>query len=269
MSDVAFRCDSTCTVRLWAVAVALALTVAMTPANAAVTFRGSAPGNDPGETNSATATFALSVSGTTTNLVITLANTAMYKPNDGPDILTSVFFTLAGDPMLTRVSGLLNAGCCVVESGTNLTIAGGVIGGSWAYAASLWGAPGSANEGISSAGCSLLGPCELFPGSRLPGDWNPPEGIGGGLTSIVDDGSKYNGSLFGRPFIKDSAVFTLGNVPASLTVSEISNVSFGYGSTPDQVIDAMMVPEPTAVTLAAAGLLSLASFSRRRIRNKS
>jgi hypothetical protein len=264
MSDVPFRCHFAYTLRFWAAALAVALTFAMTPANAAVTFGGSAAGDDAGETNAATIVFALSVSGDTTDLVITLTDTATYKPNDGSDILTSAFFTLAGDPTLTKVSGVLSAGCRVVESGTTLTIRGGVIGGSWAYAAGLHGAPGGANEGISSAGYSLFGPCNLFPGSRLPGDGNPPDGVGGGLTSAMDDGSKYNGGLSGRPFIRDSAVFTLGDVPASFTLSEISNVSFGYGSLPDRVITAMMVPEPTPIALVAAGLLFLALFSRRR-----
>jgi hypothetical protein len=234
----------------------------MTSASAAVTFGGSAAGNDAGETNSATATFALSVSGTTTDLVITLTNTADYKPNDPPDMLTAVFFTLSGDPTLTKVSGALSAGCCTVDSGTNLTVTG--CGGSWAYAAGLSGAPRNANEGISSAGFSWFGPGNLFPGTALPGDKCPPDGVGGGLTTVIDDGSRYNGGLTGLPFIKDSAVFTLSCVPASFSLPEISNVSFGYGSIPDQVIAAILVPEPSAIALTGAGLLLLGVFGRKR-----
>jgi hypothetical protein len=262
MSDISFRCTLASTLRLWAVVVVAAWASAITPANAAVTFRGSAAGDDAGETNSATATFALSVSGTTTDLVITLTNTADYKPNDPPDMLTAVFFTLAGDPTLTKVSDVLGAGCCAVESGTNLTVTGG--GGSWAYAAGLCGAPRNAKEGISSAGFSWFGPRNLFPGTALPGDKCPPDGVGGGLTTVVDDGSKYNGGLKGLPFIKDSAVFTLSCVPASFTLPKISNVSFGYGSFPDQVIAAMQVPEPSAIALTGAGLLFLGAFGRKR-----
>src|SRR5579862_2248518 len=53
-----------------------ALVLAAAPANAAVTYSGSALGNNAGQTNSATATFALTISGTTTDLVVTLSNTA-------------------------------------------------------------------------------------------------------------------------------------------------------------------------------------------------
>ena len=79
------------------------LAFAATPAQSAVTYTGTAPGNDAGETNSASVVFNLSVSGPTTNLIVTLTNTALYKPNDPPDILTAVFFSLTGDPTLTKV----------------------------------------------------------------------------------------------------------------------------------------------------------------------
>jgi hypothetical protein len=52
-------------------------------------YTGTAPGNDAGETNSASVISNLFVSGTTTNLIVTLTNTALYKPNDPPDILTA------------------------------------------------------------------------------------------------------------------------------------------------------------------------------------
>ncbi|HVM60357.1 MAG TPA: XDD4 family exosortase-dependent surface protein [Verrucomicrobiae bacterium] len=264
MSDVLVRCTHASMRGFCAVALAAALIFTITSANAAVTYNGRAPGDDPGETNSATATFALLVSGNTTDLVVTLTDTAAYKPNDSQDILTSVFFTLAGDPTLTKVSGLLGAGCCAVESGTNLTITSGIIGGSWAYAAGLRGAPDGANEGISATSCSLFGSWNLFPGSRLPGDCSPPDGVAGGLTSAVDDGSKYNCGLSGQPFIKDSAVFTLGNVSANFSLSQISNVGFGYGTIPDQFIKAMLVPEPSACALAGAGLLLMLLISYAR-----
>lgn len=249
------------------VALALAAFVfATTPAKAAVTFSGSAPGNNlPGETNSATVVFDLSVSGTTTDLVVTLSNTAGYNPNDSPDILTAVMFTIAGNPTLTRISGVLDSGSTAVESGTNLTIASGHIGGSWVYQNSLSGAPGGANEGISSAGLTgIFGSMGVFPDAAMPDDSSIPDGVGGGITTSADDGSLYNGGLKGLPLIKHSAVFTLGSVPGSFTLSDISTVSFGYGTIPDQTFPATLVPEPSSVALALAGISLLGLFGRRR-----
>jgi hypothetical protein len=215
---------------------AAALVFATAPAKAAVTYSGSglANSNSAGETNTATATFDLSIAGTTTNFVVTLSNTAAYIPNDNPDILTGVFFTLAGNPTLTRISGVLNAGSVAMENGTNLTIAGVVVGGSWTYKAGLSTAPGGANQGISSAGFNIFGPPGVFPGAALPDDSPVPDGIGGGLTTTVDGGT--SDGLSGRPFIQYSAVFTLGAVPASFTLSDISDVSFQYGTALDEAI---------------------------------
>jgi len=251
---------------MWAVILMAALAIVATPARAAVTYTGSKPSNDAGETNKASVTFSLSLSGTTTNLLVSLTNLATYKPNDPQDILTAVFFSLTGDPTLTKVSALLNAGSVGVKNGSTLTVPGGVVGGSWAYRAGLSGAPGGANEGISSAGFTQFGRANLFPGASLPEDNSPPGGLGGGLTTATDDGSKYNGGLSGRPFIKDSVVFKLGAVPASFTLSGISTVSFQYGTMlgTEPNVPGSMVPEPSSVTLAVLGIVFLSLINHQR-----
>ena len=166
---------------------------------------------------------------------------------------------------------MLSAGSVGVENGSALSVPGGVIGGSWAYAAGLSGAPGDANEGISSVGFGLFGPKNLFPGSALTSDAHKrPGGIGGGLTTAADDGSQYNGGLSGRPFIKNSAVFTLGAVPADFTLSDISTVSFQYGTklgTEPNVPGTL--PEPSAVALTLVGIVLLGLLNRKRKRQRT
>ena len=235
-------------------------------ARAFAIYTGNGAGNDPGQTNSASVTFDLFVSGPTTNLIVTLANTATYKPNDPADMLTAVFFSIVGDPTLTRVSGLLSLGSDVANTGTNVTIAGGVIGGSWSYLSGLNHAPGNANEGISSAGFNLFGPKNVFPGAAIPNDSPVPGGVGGGLTTATDDGSGYNGGLLGRPFIRSSAVFTLGEVPGSFTLSDISGIMFQYGTAlwiEPGLPGLLLIPEPGSAMLTGWGFLLLALLSRR------
>src|SRR5258708_7608919 len=112
---------------VWAVVLMAALGIVATSAQSAMTYIASSPGNDAGETNKASATFSLSVSGTTTNLLVSLTDLATYKPNNSPDILSAVFFSLAGNPTLTKVSGVLSAGSVAVEDGSNVTGPGGVV----------------------------------------------------------------------------------------------------------------------------------------------
>ena len=242
------------------VGVGLAIFVcAAVPAKASIVmFSATAPGNDAGETNSASVTFNLSGP----DLFVTLTNTATYKPNDPPDILTAVAFSVVGDPTFTPVSALVAPGSQVVENGSTVSDPGGAAGASWSYDSSLSG-PSKANEGIGSSGYWGFGSNNVFPGSAVPGDSpTPPDGVGGGLTTAVDDGSKYNGGLKGRPFIQDSAVFTLSGLPVNFTLSEISNVSFGYGTMPEQVI--AVVPEPGSIAIVLAGI----SFFGLRVRKR-
>ena len=243
-----------------------ALAFVAAPSRASITFVGSGLGNNPGETNHASATFSLVVSGTITNLEVTLKNTATYKPNDPADILTAVFFKIATDPSFLRGSALLDGGSHVVDIGTNAQPAGGIVGGEWAYSAGLTHAPRGANEGISASGFNLFGPTNLFPGPRLPADGgNPPDGVGYGLTTSVDDGSRYNGGLLGRALIQSGVVFTLLKVPGCFHLSDICDVSFQYGtSLCEGNLPGCLIPEPNAVALTAIGVLILGLLNRKR-----
>jgi hypothetical protein len=83
----------------------VALAVIFIVGNAAhgLTFTVSGHGDATNKTLSAPATFAV----TNLQLIITLSNTASFDPNDSADILTGIFFQMAGDPALTRTSALL------------------------------------------------------------------------------------------------------------------------------------------------------------------
>lgn len=185
------------------------------------------------------------------------------------DVLTGLFFDIAGVGTLGTVSAVLGTGSTVVDDPDGQP-AGGVVGGEWAYKDGI-GAPLGATEGIGSAGYGLFGPGDLFPGVDLDSPASP-NGMNYGLLSAADNGATGNAAVTGgEPFIKSSVLFTLSGIgvnfdPAAAGV--ISKVSFQYGTAltepnlPGCVLgtpgcdspDLPDVPEPTTMLLVGSGL---------------
>jgi hypothetical protein len=230
-----------------------ALGITTTPADAEVTFSTTATGSDRGELSSATAMFDLSISGTVTDLVVTLTNTAKTNSHDLSDILTGVFFELPGDPILSRISAILNSNC-VPEGNQGVTDPGGCVGGEWAYGTVSTRRPPGVNEGICSSGLGLLGQKDLFPYNNLEGPLSPA-GIQYGPMTLYETILNDKRGICGQGLIESSVVFTLGDVPANCHLSDISDVCFEYGTGCCRR-SISEVPEPSAFALAAAGLLA-------------
>jgi hypothetical protein len=185
-------------------------------------------------------------------LVATLTNTSTADVRNPSGILTAVFFDTSPTLTLTKVSAVLATGSAVGFGGTD---AGGVVGGEWAYANNLSGAPGSAALGISSAGFGLFGPGDLFPGSNLQGP-ESPDGLQYGLTSVGDNLATGNKPVTGtNALIQSSVVFTFTFDPA--VDFSVSNVKFQYGTSLEQI------PAPGAALLALVGLGIVRCVKRR------
>lgn len=206
----------------------------------------------------ASATFE--VSGT--DLIITLTNTSAADVTVQNQILTAVFFDVAG-PQLTLNPG---AGSAVLGMGSVVlfgsTDPGNVVGGEWQYLAGISGsAPYGANYGISSAGFGIFG-SPNFPGSNLQG----PGAINGlqyGITSAGDDPSTGQAAVSGtNALIQNSVVFTLPGLPLGFDpAAMVSNVTFQYGTS---LLDSnIQTPAPGALSLLAMALFC----PRRRSRH--
>ena len=164
-------------------------------------------------------------------LKVTLTNTSPSDVLAPSDVLTAVFFDVNVGGVLTPVSAVLDSGSTVFYDPDGQP-AGGVVGGEWAYLAGLVGAPGSATEGISSAGLSPLFGNANFPGANLAGA-TAVDGVQYGLLSTGDNTATGNGGITGSGgLIKKSVVFTLSGsgLPSSLSSGDISHVSFQYGT---------------------------------------
>jgi hypothetical protein len=211
-----------------------------------------------GESGDLSASVKFEVSGS--DLIVTLTNTSTVDVMNPSMVLTAVFFTIEDISPLTAVSAVLGPGSNVLFGTTD---PGGVVGGEWAYAGGLSGAPGGATQGISSSGLGLFGSGN-FEGSDLQG---PPsgavDGLQYGITSAGDNPATGNTPVTGtNALIKNAVVFTLSGLPADFEYSKISNVSFQYGTSLSE--PNVPVPEPATMVLLGSGLIGLAVFGRRR-----
>jgi hypothetical protein len=247
------------------VASLFALVLFVSASNAyGLTFTATRPGNDAGETLKATATFVVS----NLDLVITLSNDATFDPNDRQDILSGIFFNIAGDPKLTPVSAELAPDSLVIAHSLPLGFTGDV-GGEWAYRNNLKKAPGGANEGVSAASLKWFGNKRyLFPGQKIRGVGHPGN-IDFGLTTLFDLPGNDKGSIKHKGLIENTIVLVLEGLPSDFTVADISNVTFQYGSTPKEPEitgqQIAVIPEPSTIMLVATGLLGALTVLRRRI----
>lgn len=197
------------------------------------------------------------------DLLVTLINSSSADVMTPEDVLTGVFFDIAGPGLsLAAQSATLDTGS-VVRWGASEP--GGGVGGEWAFRSGLSGAPGGTAYGISAAGLGLFGPHEAFPGANLHAQ-NGPQGLNYGLLSAADDPLTGNTPVTGQfPLIQSGVVFTLSGLPEEFDLASITNVNVQYGtslSEPSFITPIISVPAPTAGAGLACGVLLV--MRRRR-----
>ena len=241
----------------------------LTPTNTnGLTFTATGPGNAPGKTLDASATFVIS----NLDLIVYLSNTGTFDPSVPADILTSIFFKIDGDPALTPVSAQLGPDSSVIAHPLPLGFDGDV-GSEWAYGNDLANTKrdakaGNVFEGISSVGFKWFKANDLFPGEKLRKTGHPG-GVDFGITTINDLYGNDTKGLKNQGLIQAEAIFTLADLPQGFEYTDISNVTFQYGANlkqPDILGEVIaQIPEPSTISLVAAGLLGALTLARRRM----
>jgi PEP-CTERM motif len=206
-------------------------------------------------------------------LTVALSNTGTGTINSAGEVLTAVFFNIAGSPLtLTPGSALL--GTSTVTNGG--ATGGGNVGGEWGYGANLIAGntlnPAPAYYGISSSGLSdasgnngIFGQPN-FNGANLQ---NPAalDGINYGIVNSTYVNGQGNGGTSNQPLIRNAVTFTLNGLPTGFNANSITNVYFQYGTSSTETrLLGTSVPEPSAELgmLCLGGIGGAAVLKRKR-----
>ena len=251
------------------------------PARADVTY--SATGTPAGLTATATAVFSISGGNLDISLSASGGGAGSYGPGSG---LSGLFFDISGAPTLTPESASVASGSTIVNaSSCNPGPCAGAtnLDGEWGYQYSSGGFSGGpkAAYGIASSGyltTPLVGNIGNFNGGAAGTNLDNPVSLDGANFEILPNGvslSGGNGGLSSTPIVETAVDFTLSGLQNGFTLSDLSNVSFQYGTKFTEtnlpgVIGSSSggnqggtVPEPASVALLAVGLLGLALVRAR------
>ena len=250
------------------------------PSNAfAVPMLFTGSGTNGGVTLNASALF--SVSGTT--LTVTLRNTGDSTGTSTTDVpanqLTGVFFDLPTGITLAPTTATISANTIVQASTCNpgpCTAATTNVGGEFIYGTGNFSGH-NGNSGISSSGY-ISGSSGNFGTTNLD-DPSAPNGINFAIIAPRTAANPFNpnGGLSSEPLIDGAVVFTMAISGGTLLESQISNVSFQYGTSLYEPHfngggagggggAGQSVPEPWTLLLAGPGLMLAARRLRRAAR---
>jgi hypothetical protein len=238
-----------------AYAVAMLVGIVVTSRANAQTFTTAFKGSS-GQTEQASAVFNL----TNGTLTLVLSNTSVFATYTNPDVLSGVFFAIAGSPILTPIS----AAASTAATCTSNACVSGDVSKNYAYVYSASGftqnssAFASGAYGVGAPGYGTLSPSFGHSASSFsPGT---AHATGQGLSySIVGPDYLSGGN---GPFVQNSVTFEW-SVPNGVTSLAISNVKFTYGTNPDGS-NLAQVPEPSSLAFLGMGVVGLVRLQRKR-----
>jgi len=224
----------------WVLGAALALCAFGTALAKGDVITYQAMGSDGSQTVAGTAVFTLSGNQLTINLT---NNTTASNMQSTADLLTALEFNLAGGLSLSNGSATgqtvsVNSDLTLTTPGSSQTLNQGWGGGN------LTGNP---DEYAAAAGLNI-GSGKSFNGTGL-------DGADYGLIPAITAVGNKDGFPQSGPYTYNTVTLTFTVTGSGSLASDLSNVKFLYGTTPDASVGGAVVPEPTSL----AGILVVLS----------
>lgn len=232
----------------WVSLSALALLAASSRSEAVIFNFAGVSGSGSGDILHASVEFL--VSGTTLTVIVT--NTDNNAAFNGADVLSSVYFDIAGNPTLSNGNATLTSGSSLVLKNNQAPGSTNPLNNEWFFQAPNPGVGRMYSFGATGAiGFSPQNDSfdKVFHGGTGAGGGNDDYGLV--PTSGITVGSNTN------VYANNSMTFTF-DLSSSISESDIVGVSVSYGSNGTTVL----VPEPASLGVVAAGLIAI--LARRR-----
>jgi hypothetical protein len=199
------------------------------------------------------------INGTQLQVVLTNLGTAPSGNINGSNMIGGLYFDIAGNPTLTRISAATTSGSSVIQGGVS------TVGQFWGLYTATNGYQNNADYSLRGVGYGQSGgPNGNFCTSGCQ-QLNGADYMVAYAGYVAGTG---NGNLGNTPLIRNSITFVMGGLPQNFNLSSISRVGVQYGTSLTEPYlpgtRGGAIPEPGTWAMLGIGLFAVGACGRKK-----